>query len=67
MEDAGYNTGWAAKGKDSSRAMALVQQSSEGDKSWHEPTVTTTVLFPFCLPREPDWENNTALSLAFGV
>lgn len=26
--------------------MALVQQTSEGDKSWREPTVTTTELFP---------------------
>lgn len=66
--DSGSNMGWAAKGKESSRAVALVQQTSEGDKSWHEPTVTTTVLFPFCLPREPKrWENNTALSFAFGV
>ena len=56
------------KGKESSRTVALLQQTSEGNKSWHEPTVTTTVLSPFCLPREPKrWENNTALSLAFGV
>ena len=46
VEGAECDMGWAAKGKDCSRAVALVQQTSEGGKSWHEPTQPPLHFFP---------------------